>query len=455
MTNESQLVLLVEKINSQGQGISHLADGKVVFIDGVLPGEKVICRMGIEKANYALCDPLEIIESHPERIIPPCEWYEQCGGCQLQHCSYDLQLELKRQILQDSLYRIGKIDPQVWVAPCVASPLTFGYRNKASFPLREFEGSTIPGFFRKRSHQLVHIQNCILMDSDLQDIFGRMAGLYELMVSEGYDEKRHRGIFRHMILRKAVSTGEMLLCLVVTCEPGNKWRKRAVEVYRYLVDKFPGMKGFVINVNPMRTNTILGPRTSVIAGNTVLDDRLGGYSLSYDGTAFFQVNPYQAEKMFNYISSEISLMGARDILELYSGVGALTVFLADKARSVTAVEEWPSSVENMNSNLEKNRIFNVSVHCGKAEELVRQLAERSFDSVVLDPPRSGCRKEVLTAITDRIGPNSILYVSCNPATLARDLGYLISEGYRIEKVQPFDMFPQTYHVETVVTLQKM
>ncbi|MBN1333705.1 MAG: 23S rRNA (uracil(1939)-C(5))-methyltransferase RlmD [Synergistales bacterium] len=455
MKNEKQMVFLVEKINSQGQGISHLDDGKVVFIDGVLPGEKVIGRIGTEKTNYALCDPVEIIESHPQRVVPPCEWYGQCGGCQLQHCSYGLQLELKKQILEDALYRIGKIDRHVSVAPCVPSPLTLGYRNKASFPLRDKNGSLMPGFFRKRSHNLVHIKNCILIDQDLQHLFGRMSGLFELMGSEGYDEKRHRGIFRHMILRKAVSTGEILLCLVVAREPGNKWKERSIRFYHALAEKVPAIKGFLINVNPLRTNTILGPLTSVTAGKRLLDDRLGDYSLSYDGTAFFQVNPYQAEGMFKYVSSEISLSGAKDILELYSGVGALTVFLAGSVRSITAVEDWPSAVDSMNYNLAKNRIFNVRAYCGKAEELISHMAEEGFDSVVLDPPRSGCKKEVLKIITNNIRPESIVYISCNPATLARDLGDLIREGYYIRKVQPFDMFPQTYHVETVVTLGKI
>nr|HPI99174.1 23S rRNA (uracil(1939)-C(5))-methyltransferase RlmD [Synergistales bacterium] len=309
-------------------------------------------------------------------------------------------------------------------------------------------------FYRKGSHDLVHINNCVLIDRDLQDLFRRMSELSELMGPHGYDEKQHRGLFRHLILRKALSSGEILICLVVTHQPGNKWEKRLTRFYESLSGKIPGIKGLVINVNPLRTNTILGSRTRLIAGDPLLKDKLGGFSLSYDSTAFFQVNPYQAEQMFDHVSSEVSLNQPGNILELYSGVGALTVFLAGRGRTVTAIEEWPSAVNNMNYNLQENGISNVDTYCGKAEELISHLTGKRFDSVVLDPPRSGCKTEVIEGITNKIQPESIVYVSCNPATLARDLGNIINAGYDLRKVQPFDMFPQTYHVETVVTLQK-
>jgi len=454
MSKNRESILEVEKINSKGQGISHLADGRIAFIDDVLPGEKVKARIVSEKKSYAVCECSKILEHHPERVEPPCKWFGKCGGCQLQHCTYDLQLQLKRKILEDALSRIGRLDLPIEVEPCVPSPRITGYRNKASFPLRRSDDQTMPGFFMKASHQLVQVRTCTVLDEDLDALFRAMDPFFAAMGSQGYQEKGHKGIFRHLILRKAVFTGEMLLCLVVKRLPGKTLLDSLVGEYDQLNALFPSLKGFILNHNASFTNVILGKSTSLLAGRSYLQERVGDYSFRFDGTSFFQVNPPQAEKMFTHVASEVFRSGGRKIMELYSGVGTITSFLASKANSVTAVEEWPSAVEFMKVNLLNNGLDNVRIHVGKTETVIPDLRDGNFDTVVLDPPRAGCGKEVLEEITETIVPSTIVYVSCNPATLARDLSILKDGGYSIRRISPFDMFPQTFHVETVVTLEK-
>ncbi|MBQ3398732.1 MAG: 23S rRNA (uracil(1939)-C(5))-methyltransferase RlmD [Synergistaceae bacterium] len=439
------LTLTISGLTSEGAGISR-TDRGVVFVHGALPGEKVAARIVARKKDFAIADTVSVEEASHGRAVPKCKYYGRCGGCQLQHADYAAQLKLKAGIVRDAMTRLGGFPPELFDGlECEPSPEYWGYRNKAAFPVQDINGRIATGFYRAGTHRLEFIRTCPVNAKRLNDMYSRiLEGLEKNRCPfDGYNETNHTGKLRHIIARTGINTGESLLSFVLN----GKLSAKSVKALASL-GNLVRPDTLTLNHNSKPGNVILGAYTENLTGTGLISERLGKYRLTFDTASFFQVNTGQAEKLFAYASSMAK--GAKNVLELYSGVGSLTCWLAEEAGSVTSVEEYKGAVKMAVRNLEANNFGNVRALCGKSEDVIADLSEK-YDAVVLDPPRDGCERSVIEALNN-FGVRKVVYVSCNPATLARDCKILAGHGYRLESVRAFDMFPQTAHVETVCLL---
>ncbi|MBL3572153.1 MAG: 23S rRNA (uracil(1939)-C(5))-methyltransferase RlmD [Synergistaceae bacterium] len=443
----------IRALSSQGDGIGELPDGLSVFVPNLLPGERALVRLVRVKRSYGTGKVLSRIHTVDDRTPSACPWYGRCGGCQLQHASYPRQLILKKALLKDSLIRLGHFSTEdLPIADCVPSPQNWGYRNKASFPIRSLRGKVTLGFFRRDSHSLVPITCCPLIDPSLEKLMVQLQADLPGLGLEGYDEKTHSGDLRHLVLRRSHHSGEGAVLFVFRQEPLPKQLSSLRALARRTRSSFPEFDSWAVNVQPEPGNAILGPRTRPLSGSPFFEERLGEHRLRLDGTSFFQVNTLQAQNLYRHILNWLDEKKESPLLELYSGVGSLTLSLARTGRHVISVESWPPACHNLKHNLAQNKVTNVSCYEGRAEAFFRQPSTDAYGTVVLDPPRGGCAKEVLEGLISA-APKRIIYVSCNPATLSRDLRFLIEGGYSILSLTPFDLFPQTAHVETVAVLE--
>lgn len=447
--------VVIDAIGSDGSGIARNHEGFVFFIPFSLPGEHVEARVTVVKKHYGIANVVSISGESKCRVSPPCPWFRRCGGCQLQHCAYDYQLKLKRQTVIEAFKRIAHLPSVPEISTCTPSPYVWGYRNKASFPVHRVACGNVTGFFAKGSHRIIPINGCMINNSTIDKAFSEISRSLSSIGLDGYSEKSHSGMIRHILLRKGVRTSELLGSFVLLKEPSREQLKSLKNFAVRIKGSLPELVGMTCNINGKKGNTILGKESILLEGRNWLNEKICGLLFRYDSTAFFQVNIEQAEALFNYVCNEATSDSQCSILELYSGVGVMTSIMAKKVESLTAVEEWIPSIESMKRNLVLNNISNVRIIPGKVEEITKKLMSRSYDIVVLDPPRSGCDKQVLSFLKP-VRPRKIIYVSCNPATLARDVSILLSDGeYLIEKIRPFDMFPQTSHVETVATIVRV
>ena len=440
--------LAIFALSSDGTGIARTEQG-VVFVNGALPGEIVSAEVVSRHKDFSVARITGIEQAADGRVEPRCPHYGRCGGCQLQHASYPLQLTLQAGLVRDAMTRIGGFAPALFEKlECVASPASWGYRNKAAFPVQsiDFKGKgrrIATGFYRPGTHRLELIRSCPVNAAPLNALYESLLGGLSDLPFDGYDERDHTGKLRHIVMRAGMNTGQTLLSFVLNGKLSAKGLKALVAL---------GAKGkpttLTLNHNSRPGNVILGARTEALLGNGRISERLRDWTLSFDTTSFFQVNTAQAEQLFDYASSQVEPGGG--ILELYSGVGSLTCFLARRG-TVTSVEEWRSAVMNAERNLSANGV-EAQALCGRAEDVVEEL-HGTYNTMVMDPPRDGCARGVLEAIA-RFNVPRVVYVSCNPATLARDCKILAGHGYRLESIRAFDMFPQTAHVETVAALRR-
>ncbi len=439
--------LEITGVTSDGSGISR-TDSGVIFVQGALPGEKVLAKIVSRKKDFMIADTVSIEEASSGRAAPKCKYYGRCGGCQLQHADYATQLRLKAEIVKDAMTRIGGFNHEIFdKLECEPSPESFGYRNKAAFPVQSFKGRIVTGFYRAGTHRLEFIRHCPVNAKRINEMYGKILASLEQnhFLFDGYDESRHTGKLRHIVARTGINTGESLLSFVIN---GRLSAKNVKSLLSLGNSARPDT--LTLNHNSKPGNVILGTYTENLTGSGLITERLGKYRLKFDTASFFQVNTGQAGKLFAYASSLTE--GAKNVLELYSGTGSLTCWLAEKSERVTSVEEYRGAVKMAIKNLEANNFGNVRALAGRSEDVIAEL-EGGYDAVVLDPPRDGCDRTVIQAIAD-FGVKRVVYVSCNPATLARDCRILAGKGYRLESVRAFDMFPQTAHVETVVLLTK-
>lgn len=440
-SNDEQVTLEVSALSSDGTGIARTGHG-IIFVQGALPDETVRAQIVSRKKDFAVADTLEVIRASSGRVKPRCKYYGRCGGCQLQHANYDTQLKLKAGIVIDAMNRIGGF--KLYDVECEASPESWGYRNKAAFPVQNLGGKIAAGFYRAGTHRLELIRQCPVNAKRLNEIYGKILdGLEERLPFDGYDERTNTGKLRHIIARTGIHTGESLLSFVVN----GKLSAKSVKSLASLGNN-ARPDTLTLNHNSKPGNVILGTYTENLKGSGIIAEKLGKYRLMFDTASFFQVNTGQAEKLFAYASG--CVRGAKNILELYSGTGSLTCYLAENARNIVSVEEWRGAVKMASRNLQANNFGNVNTLCGRSEDIIGSLKEQ-YDAVVLDPPRDGCARTVLEAVS-MLGVRRIVYVSCNPATLARDCRVLAGHGYSLENVRAFDMFPQTAHVESVAVL---
>jgi 23S rRNA (uracil1939-C5)-methyltransferase len=445
--------LRVEDMNSRGEGIARLDGGFVLFLPGALPGETVHVRIAEVKKQYAVGDVTGLDEAHPSRVTPCCPWFARCGGCQLQHASEPLQLELKRNLALQAMRRIGHLASEEDVPECRKSPLALHYRNKAAFPVVRGRGALRTGFYRRGSHEVVPVDRCPVLDETLETLYGTLRDLLPQAPFDGYDEKTHRGHLRHLVLRRGTRSGCLAAILVCRTRPDARqdaWIRRVLTPALRALDEEARV---AVHVNDRRGNVIWGGDTLSYAGGERFTEGLGDRLFSFDLTSFSQVNTLQAEQLYAHVAEEVQTLDGRRILELYAGAGTLTAFLADRAETVTAVEEWTRSVENGRENMRALGLDNVLFTAADAGAFLRDALPGGFDTVVLDPPRGGCDEEVVRNLL-RLAPRNLVYVSCKPATLFRDLALLTRGGYRFLRLRLFDMFPQTAHVECVATLRR-
>ena len=449
------LLLRIESLNSEGEGVARLEGSFVVFVPDTLPGELAEVRVLLRKRRYARAQVLRVLEPSPQRIAPPCPLAARCGGCQLLHASYSLQLQAKEGFVREALRRLGGI-PDAPVASCAPSPRTLGYRNKAILPVRALPGGGAAlGFYRRHSHQVVPLrENCPVLDPRLQTLLSEARPFLVHPSLPPYREgERPGGFLREAVLRCGSLSGESLLCLAVRRPPRGKEERVLAELHARLCGEVEGYRGLSLHVNPEPGNFVWAGRTSPFLGASDLHEDLGPYRLRFDVSSFFQVNTLQARVLFEDTVLALGSASEGRILELYSGVGSLTLFLAAHAREILSVEEWAPATEALQWNLRaqgwEGRVRSLT---GPAETILEGLGDQRFDGAVLDPPRTGCHPRVLERLLG-LRPPKLVYVSCNPATLARDLRVLCDGGYRVSSVRPFDLFPQTSHVETRVLLE--
>ena len=424
--------------------------GFTVFVPGVLPGEKVLATAEVVKQNYAKARLDEVLVPSLDRAEPRCAVYQRCGGCQLQHLSYPAQLVAKRQTVIDAVSRIGKLDG-VTVHPTLGAAEPWHYRNKMQFPVGFSGGRLAVGCFAPGSHDIVDVEDCHIQHA-ANNAVARAArtALVELGI-QPYDEKSGRGVVRHVLGRVGTGSGEVMT-VIVTATTDLPQKESVVASLRRDI---PGLVSVVHNVNPARTNVILGRETATIWGRDTIVDRIGDFLFRVSARSFFQVNTAQAAVLYGKAEEYAGLTGAETVIDAYCGTGTITLFLARRAARVYGIEVVADAVADARANAAANGIGNVEYIVGDAVEVLPKLRARGVQphAIVVDPPRAGCAPVVLDTFV-RMRPERIVYVSCNPASLARDLAVLACGGYRVREIQPVDMFPHTYHVECVALMER-
>ena len=466
----------IEDIGTEGEGIGKL-EGFTLFVKDAVMGDVVEARLVKVKKNYAYARLEKVLTSSPLRVKPVCPYHKQCGGCQIQAMSYEAQLQFKENKVKNNLVRIGGFD-QLFIEsvmePVVGMEQPWHYRNKAQFPVgTDKDGRIITGFYAGRTHSIIANTNCALGIEENEPILQKVLAYMQNEKVSAYDETTGQGLVRHILIRKGFTSGEIMVCLVINGKSLPK-EDRLVSTLR----EIPGMTSIWLNYNTKNTNVIMGTEGRVLWGQNTITDVIhrrsieeinsGKDCLRYDSKenapqgitfaisplSFYQVNPIQTEKLYSLALEYAGLTGEETVWDLYCGIGTISLFMAQCAKEVHGVEIVPQAIEDARKNAERNHIENATFYVGKAEEVLPRLYEEEHifaDVICVDPPRKGCDEACLNTII-KMAPKRIVYVSCDSATLARDLKYLCENGYEIRKVRAVDQFGQTVHTETVVKL---
>jgi 23S rRNA (uracil1939-C5)-methyltransferase len=439
--------VMFEDLTHDGAGVAKV-DGYPLFVPNGLPGERAQVKVTKVNKGYGFGRLMEIYEESPHRVNAPCPIYKECGGCQLQHLSYQGQMLAKEKQVRDVLTRIGKLE-DVKVHPVLGMSEPWRYRNKAQVPIGEHEGGLIGGFYQQRSHQIIDMKECLIQQEKNDEVVQTVKEICAKYGVRAYDEGRHKGELRHIMARHGLVTGEVMVVLITrTNELPN--RKKLTEE---IAASIKGIKSIVHNVNPKKTNVIFGDVTRVIWGEEVIYDYIGDIKFAISARSFYQVNPEQTKVLYEKALEYADLSGEESVIDAYCGIGTISLFLAQKAKKVFGVEIVPEAIEDAKRNAALNGITNAEFAVGEAEKVIPDWYKEGnqADVLVVDPPRKGCDEALLQTILS-MKPKKVVYVSCNPATLARDLRILEDGGYKTEEVQPVDMFPQTMHCEAVAKL---
>ncbi|RSK25799.1 23S rRNA (uracil(1939)-C(5))-methyltransferase RlmD [Bacillus sp. HMF5848] len=444
-----QYTLTFEDLTHDGAGVGKI-DGFPVFVPNALPGERGQVKIIKVKKGYAFGRLLQLDEESPDRVEAPCPIYKQCGGCQLQHMSYEGQLKAKHKQVVEVLARIGKIN-DVTVHQVLGMKDPWRYRNKAQVPVADREGGLVAGFYQKRSHDIIDMQQCLIQQSTNDEVVQVVRSICEKYGVRAYDEASHRGVLRHIMARYGAVTGETMVVLVTrTADLPHK--KKIVEE---IVAALPQVKSVVQNVNTKRTNVIFGDETRVLWGEEYIYDYIGDIKFAISARSFYQVNPEQTKVLYDKALEYANLSAEDSVIDAYCGIGTISLFLAQQAKHVYGVEIVPEAIEDAKRNAELNGLAErVTFEVGEAEAVIPNWYKQGVgaDVIVVDPPRKGCDEALLQTIID-MKPKRVVYVSCNPATLARDLRVLEDGGFKTVEVQPVDMFPHTTHCEVVAKLE--
>ncbi|URJ48741.3 23S rRNA (uracil(1939)-C(5))-methyltransferase RlmD [Paenibacillus polymyxa] len=488
-----EAVIDIIGMNHDGEGVGRV-EGFTLFVPGALPGEKVRVKVLKTKKQYGYAKLLDIAQASPDRIAAPCAIYDQCGGCQIQHMSYEAQLSWKRQHVVDVLERIGKLsvatEPSehtaqvlaasadtdgeadtvmtsdsamnadgnadsmsrvhgVVVHPTLGMSEPWRYRNKAQVPIGVTEGGLVGGFYARGSHRIVDMNTCLIQDERNDEVVARVKEIGRMLGISAYNEETGRGLLRHVVVKTAFRTGEMMLVLVTNGQDiphADAW-------IGSICEHIPHVASICQNVNTKRTNVIFGDETRVLWGRDVIYDYIGNVQFAISARSFYQVNPVQTEVLYSKTVEYAGLTGKETVIDAYCGIGTISLFLAQHADQVYGVEIVKEAIDDARSNALLNEMRNVKFEVGASEDVIPAWKEQGItaDVIVVDPPRKGCDPRLLDTILE-MKPERVVYVSCNPSTLARDLRILEDGGYSTVEVQPVDMFPHTVHIESVCLL---
>jgi len=442
-----EIEVVFEDLTHDGAGVAKV-DGYPLFIKNGLPGEKARIKVIKANKNYGIGRLLELYEKSPYRVDIPKEEAPKYGGCQLAHISYTGQLKYKENQVRQALARIGKIEG-AHIHPIIGMDNPWHYRNKAQVPVGEKDGKLVAGFFKPRTHEILDADESVIQLPAVNEAVRAVKEICRELRIPAYDEEHHSGVLRHIMARYGRETGELMVVLITrTAELPHQ--KKLVDA---IVSRLKQVKSIVHNVNPRRTNVILGERTKVLWGNEAIYDKIGDVKFAISALSFYQVNPVQTKVLYDKALEYAGLNGNESVIDAYCGIGTISLFLAQKARKVFGVEVVPEAIEDAKRNAALNGITNVQFEAGAAETVIPKWYEagNKADVLVVDPPRKGCDEALLQTILE-MKPKKVVYVSCNPATLARDLRILEDGGYRTVDVQPVDMFPHTTHIECVSQL---
>ena len=491
------LTLTIDTIGSEGEGIGKY-HGYTLFVKDAVVGDVITAKVMKTKKNYGYARLMDIIKASPYRVTPPCEVARQCGGCQIQHLAYEKQLEYKEDKVKACLERIGGLQQvDEFMEPIVGMEEPYYYRNKAQFPVgKGKDGEIVIGFYAGRTHTIIDHTHCYIgapINERIIEVVKEFLKEYHI---EPYDEEKHEGLVRHILTRVGYVTGEVMVCVVIH---GNDLPHKEILVERLRAitkeelhkevnhketkqddsmlpidsdqsDNFkkanvsrdygwnPNLKmtSISLNINKEKTNVILGQKIKTIWGQEYITDCIGDVKYRISPLSFYQVNPIQTKKLYELALEYAELTGEEVVWDLYCGIGTISLFLAQKAKEVYGVEIIPQAIEDAKENAKLNNITNAKFFVGAAEEVLpKQYKENHIkaDVIVVDPPRKGCDESLLETII-KMEPKRVVYVSCDPATLARDLKYFVENGYEVKKVRAVDQFGHSVHVETVVKLER-
>lgn len=472
MKKNDRFVLKIEDMGENGEGIGRL-DGYIWFVKDAVIGDVIEAGVTKMKKQYGFARLIRVIEPSEYRTEERCPSARRCGGCQIQAVDYQEQLRLKEKKVYNNLKRIGGLSSlllpggeetteqtkeeternAVVMEPIIGMENPWRYRNKAQFPFgRNKDGNIVTGFYAGRTHDIVEQEDCLLGVEENREILSIIRNFMEEYKIEPYNEETHRGLVRHVLIRKGFQTGELMVCLVIN---GRKLPGQQALTERLL--EILGMTSISLNVNQEKTNVILGKELINLWGEGHITDYIGAVQYRISPLSFYQVNPVQTERLYGTALEYAGLTGNETVWDLYCGIGTISLFLAQKAKQVYGVEIVPQAIDDARENARLNHMENVEFFVGKAEEVLLEQYERNqiyADVIVVDPPRKGCDEKCLETIV-KMSPKRVVYVSCNSSTLARDVKYLEERGYRTERVRCVDMFPHSGHVETVCLLSKL
>lgn len=459
MKKNDVIELTIEDMGTDGEGIGHVnaeagERGIAVFVKDAVMGDHIQAVITKVKKQYAYARVLKVLQPSPDRVEPRCPVARQCGGCTLQHVSYEKQLEFKWNKVRNCLSRIGGLEhPEQYMEPIIGMEEPWHYRNKAQFPVgRDKQGNVVTGFYAGRTHTIIDTPQCFIQAEGNDTIIRIVREFLQNYQISTYNEEQHTGLVRHILTRVGFTTGEVMVCLVINGET-LPHADKLIEQLKTV----PGMTSISINLNREKTNRILGSRCKTLWGQDYITDYIGAIQYQISPLSFYQVNPVQTKKLYDKALEYADLQGGETVWDLYCGIGTISLFLSQKAGQVYGVEIVPQAIEDARRNAALNHIENVEFFVGKAEEVLpQQYREHGIyaDVIVVDPPRKGCEEIVLETISN-MKPQRVVYVSCDPATLARDVKRMDELGYQVEKVAVVDQFCQGGHVETVVLMSKV
>lgn len=473
----------IEDIGNDGEGIGKV-EGYTLFVKDAVIGDEVQARITRPKKNYAYARCEKILTPSPYRSEPVCAFHRQCGGCQIQALSYEKQLAFKQGKVRNNLIRLGGFTPEEVdkvMEPVVGMEEPYHYRNKALFPVgTDRQGNQVTGFYAGRTHDIIANTDCALGVTENKEILETVLDYMRTCKVSAYEETTGKGLVRHILIRKGFTSGQLMVCLIINTPAQDREKNQWLPGQQELIDRLtgiPGMTSISVNINREKTNVVLGKETHTIWGSDTIEDTIHmretvGFSLAHEKDAvtyhispqsFYQVNPVQTEKLYSLALEYAGLTGKETVWDLYCGIGTISLFLARRAKQVYGVEIVPQAIQDARRNATDNGITNAEFFVGKAEDILTDFYHkedkgneemRHPDVIVVDPPRKGCDALCLDTML-RMAPERIVYVSCDSATLARDLRILCDGGYELQKVRPVDQFGQTVHVETVALLSKL